>query len=412
MPLIASPSAAQLPPILDQPTTTTDVPSSTSSTTTEPSTTSSTRALDPVTSTTAPDDDAPEPSTTSTILPPPAPGEAPPPQLGGDGSPPPDEVIGTPQVPAWAQEQMASIQRTPANFTRRVLDQLAPLESLGFSPREIAMIGLGRFPIRGDANFVDDWWFPRFVPEFHLHQGTDVFADFGTPVVSPVDGILTFGESAIGGRYSYVTTEDDGTYYYFSHLDTLPEPPEDALITDPEAAARYHFRTYDHPVAYRVKAGDPIGTVGDSGNAKGGAPHAHVEIHPAGGEAVNPKPILDAWLAEAEAQVPQVLALYGSRGPKAVLTTQRTRATGDSAYSAPARPLAAEFLGVSSAGPGTGVQVVTEQLGRTISRIEWDRYEGARLDRPARELYEALIGAFPSSGDLSVAGTTQDGDAH
>jgi murein DD-endopeptidase MepM/ murein hydrolase activator NlpD len=185
------------------------------------------------------------------------------------------------QVPPEIQALIDAYPRTPAGSTTALvaaLDQVDPAER---------HLGFGRFPVAGLARWSHDWLFPRHTPSFHTHEGTDVFAHRGTAVISPAAGVVDASEGAIGGLAVKVT-QDDGTYWYLSHLDTVTVADGDVVVP-----------------------GHIVGTVGDSGNAKGGAPHVHVEVHPYGGGAVDPKRILDAYYAEALAAAPDVVRYLG-----------------------------------------------------------------------------------------------------
>lgn len=124
-------------------------------------------------------------------------------------------------------------------------------------------IGNFIFPVRGPHSFSNDWHAPR---TGHLHQGCDVFAAMGTPCVACVTGTVNQGAGGNAGNYVRLVG-DDGNVYYYMHLQRF--------------AATGH-----------VAAGTIIGYVGDTGNAVGGPPHLHFEIHPGGGAAMPPYPIL------------------------------------------------------------------------------------------------------------------------
>jgi murein DD-endopeptidase MepM/ murein hydrolase activator NlpD len=117
-------------------------------------------------------------------------------------------------------------------------------------------------PVRGHNTVVHNWLAPR--PGGRRHQGNDVFAARGTPVVANVSGVLKHVSGKTAGR-GYYLAGDNGTTYYGAHL--------------------------DHYVASagRVAAGAVIGSVGTTGNANGLSPHLHFEVHPGGGAAV------DSW---------------------------------------------------------------------------------------------------------------------
>lgn len=320
------------------------LPTSTTSTTAPPTTTSTTR---PPTSTTAPPGGGGGPSGTV----PPGGGPA----QGGDSA-----DVGQGTVPPDAQALIDAVKRTPANNTSRLLDALKPLQDLGLTEAEAISLGFGQFPVGGYATYSHDWLYPRFVPSFHMHEGTDIFAAMGTPARAPVDGVVKITNGAVGGLSVYVTTAD-GTYYYLAHLSGLAEGVVDGLV---------------------VKTGDVVGFVGDSGNAKGTPPHIHFEIHPQGGGPVDPKAILDGWLADALARVPALIGERAANVPRAVVTTSITRrlSDGGSGFGAPAGPARSQLLWASSANPAGGALRLAEaEASGAARRLDWD--EVARLQQ-------------------------------
>ena len=316
-------------------TTTTVAPAPT--TTTVPPTTAPPTTVTPTT--------APEtkliPVPQNTILDPAKPGAAPATTKPGD---PPTTTVPPASLSASQAEMFVRDQaRTAASSTAALIEALRPLQNLGLTAQEAFALGMGRFPVLGLANWNDDWLDYRAGPPVHAHQGTDVFAAFDTPVRSPVDGIVRFEDAGLGGKGAFVTAPD-GTYYYMAHLNSFH--------ADVRSGAA-------------VKQGQVIGYNGDSGNAKGGAPHVHFEVHPGGGAAVNPKPFLDTWLQQAMDQVPALIASFQSKPaggateavdegvPQILMTTGLTRRFSAPSLPAPHRERPAEDFNRAVLGPLT-----------------------------------------------------------
>lgn len=97
----------------------------------------------------------------------------------------------------------------------------------------------------------------------HVHQGNDITAGMGTPIVAPFDGLAVTANNKMGGLA--VKVYGDYGYVYNAHL------------------SRFGQLGY-------VETGDVIGYVGATGNA--GGPHDHFEWHPGNGAAADPYPFL------------------------------------------------------------------------------------------------------------------------
>jgi len=101
------------------------------------------------------------------------------------------------------------------------------------------------------------------------HEGIDIFAPRGTPVIAATQGVvMRKGWNRLGGKTVSVLGPG-GWYHYYAHLDEWDAPA----------------------VGDWVEAGTVLGYVGDTGNAKGTPTHLHYGIYESGG-ARNPYPLL------------------------------------------------------------------------------------------------------------------------
>jgi murein DD-endopeptidase MepM/ murein hydrolase activator NlpD len=125
-----------------------------------------------------------------------------------------------------------------------------------------------RCPVAGPRQFSDDFAMMR--ASGGAHEGNDIFAAAGTPVVAPVSGVIEQRVGAIGGNAFYLNG-DDGVRYYGAHLSAFKGN------------------------VGRVAQGTVIGLVGNTGDAIHTSSHLHFEVHPGGGLAVNPYPSLKKW---------------------------------------------------------------------------------------------------------------------
>jgi peptidoglycan hydrolase-like protein with peptidoglycan-binding domain len=122
------------------------------------------------------------------------------------------------------------------------------------------------FPVQGVHSYIDDFRAPRTTGP---HRATDIIAARGTPLVAVTDGViqsLSRADTGLGGIRLWLR-DDAGTTYYYAHLSSIAP----GLVP-----------------GSRVVAGQRVGAVGRTGNARGGVHHLHFEVHPGGGRALNP----------------------------------------------------------------------------------------------------------------------------
>jgi hypothetical protein len=139
------------------------------------------------------------------------------------------------------------------------------------------------FPVVGAVTFRDDFGEPRGALR---HQGNDLVGDKSAPVVAVEDGTVKYWTSSPNAGCMLYLYGSSGTMYEYIHLNNDLTPKNDNKGKCVQGTA------YAVPDGTPVTSGQVIGYLGDSGDADGIDPHLHFEVHPNGGNAVDPYPLI------------------------------------------------------------------------------------------------------------------------
>lgn len=183
---------------------------------------------------------------------------------------PTSPVPGITAAPPGAQRPVADLRATPVHSRMPNSTPIVPVAGVSV------------------ADLVDSFGASRDGGS-RAHKGIDIFAPTGTPVIAAVSGTVTrAGDSGGKGGLRVWIKGDDGFYHFYAHLSQVNATP-----------------------GMRVQAGQPIGRVGDTGNAKGTDPHLHYSVNTVDSAetgTVNPWVYLQNGVASEQSYTPWVQA--------------------------------------------------------------------------------------------------------
>ncbi len=125
------------------------------------------------------------------------------------------------------------------------------------------------FPVTGkDSRNISSFWGADRDGGARRHEGIDIFAKKGTPAIASTDGYIRgVNENRLGGKVVWLADTKRGQTLYYAHLDQQ-------LVRSGQ----------------KVMAGDTIGLIGNTGNARTTGPHLHFGIYRFGTGAIDPLP--------------------------------------------------------------------------------------------------------------------------
>lgn len=132
-----------------------------------------------------------------------------------------------------------------------------PLYSMGSYTLSMATGPSLDFPVSGNKATIGSFWGDARDGGKRHHEGLDIFAPKGAPVVAAADGYVTgVKEGGLGGKQVWMKPDDKSIFLYYAHLDKQ-------LVQEGQA----------------VKKGDVLGLIGNTGNARNTPSHLHFGVY-------------------------------------------------------------------------------------------------------------------------------------
>ncbi len=160
------------------------------------------------------------------------------------------------------QRRLAAEQAPPSPSPGGAQSQSAGGPPAGGPPPVSGSGWLQTCPVHGATSFVDSFGDPR--PGGRTHEGIDLIAAYGTPVVATAPGTVHRTSSSTGGYGTVLFLDSTADWTFSTHFSSYAGPGDGA----------------------HVSAGETIGLVGSTGDTN--VNHLHFEYHPGGGAAVDP----------------------------------------------------------------------------------------------------------------------------
>lgn len=177
--------------------------------------------------------------------------------------------VNKPRLLRTADTSFNFIEYTASETGAFILRIQPALQQKGKYNLEILISPALGFPVEGRSNVGSVWGDARDGGK-RRHEGIDIMAKKGSPVLAVADGVIDYVEyDELGGKVISLKPTGKNYSVYYAHLD-------EQLVADGQ----------------KVKKGQKIGTVGNTGNARNTVPHLHFGIYLKNGAAIDPLPFV------------------------------------------------------------------------------------------------------------------------